>query len=286
MIVGETSKYFKTNRGLNLFLSDIRRIPLLSVQEEEDLVLEAKKGSMAAKDKLISGNLRFIYSLAKIYARTDEELMDYVDEGVIGLEEALKAFDPTRGYKFITYGVWYIRRSMNYYLMTMRDSVSRSAPVGQMAKKVDVIRQKYFAENGRLPNEEEIKHILKESFNIAPKNDEYLFDNSTVSINEEMSDDYSVEESSEYNEITASKNEYEDEIEREDTNSELEAALSVLTPEEADIVRMRFGVGIYSDRPRSDEEISDKYHVNASRINRIVENSLEYVRQNYEKRAV
>ena len=84
MIVGDTSKYFKTGRCLNIFLADIRKIPLLTIQEEEELVLRAKAGDSASRDKLINGNLRFIYSIAKIYARTEEELTDYMDEGVIG----------------------------------------------------------------------------------------------------------------------------------------------------------------------------------------------------------
>ena len=68
MIVGDTSKYFKTGKCLNIFLTDIRKIPLLTIQEEEELVIKAKAGDSAARDKLISGNLRFIYSIAKIYA--------------------------------------------------------------------------------------------------------------------------------------------------------------------------------------------------------------------------
>ena len=66
MIVGETSKYFRTSKCLNVFLTDMRKLPLLSVQEEEELVLKAKAGDKEAKDRLINGNLRFIYSIAKI----------------------------------------------------------------------------------------------------------------------------------------------------------------------------------------------------------------------------
>lgn len=269
-----------------MFVTDMRRLPLLSIQEEEELVIKAKKGDMAAKDRLINGNLRFIFSLAKIYARNEEEVLDYVNEGVIGLEDSLKAFDPTRGYKFFTYGVWYIRRQMNYFLMTERDTVSRSAPVGQLSKKVDRIKQKYYAENGRVPSKDEVKRILKESFNIEPKNEEFFNDNTTMSIDDEVTDDFSVENSAAYNEITACRNDYEDEMDRDETNYELEAILSVLTKSEADILRMKYGIGEYEGHPRSDEEIAQKYHVTAPKIGKIINQIMDYLRQNSEKKAV
>lgn len=286
MIVGDTLKYFRPNRCLNMFVTDMRRLPMLSVQEEEELVLKAKAGDMEAKDKLINGNLRFIFSLAKIYARNEDEVLDYVNEGVIGLEESLKAFDPTRGYKFFTYGVWYIRRQMNYHLMTERDTVSRSAPVGQMAKKAEKIRQKYYAETGRVPSKEEVKRLLKENFNIEPKNDEFFNDNSTVSIDEEVTDDFSVENSAAYNEVTACRNDYEVQIERDNTRHELEVVLSVLTDAEADILKMKYGVDDYEGHPCSDEEIAQKYHITVSKVGKIINQIMDFVRQNNKKKAV
>ena len=286
MIVGDTLKYFKPNRCLNMFVTDMRRLPLLSIQEEEELMLKAKAGDMSAKDKLINGNLRFIFSLAKIYARSEEEVLDYVNEGVLGLEESLKAFDPTRGYKFFTYGVWYIRRQMNYYLMTERDTVSRSAPVGQTAKKVDKIKQRYYAEHGSIPSKEEIKKLLKETFNIEPKNDEFFNDNSTVSIDEEVTDDFSVENSAAFNEITSCMNDYEVKIEREESSHELDVVLSLLNEEEADILKMKYGVYEYENHPCSDEEIAQKYHITVSRVGKIINQIMEYVRQNSKKKAV
>ena len=165
-------KFFKSNDILNLFLADVRKHPVLSIDEEEEIVERYRNGDERAKDELIVGNLRFIYSIAKIYARNESEVMDYVNEGVIGLEMALKKYDPSKGYKFITYGVWYIRREMNYYLLTKRDLVSHSAQVGNITKKSDAFRQRYYAENGRMPTNDEIRESLKESFNISVSKDE------------------------------------------------------------------------------------------------------------------
>ena len=153
-------KYFRSNDVLNSFLADVRRYPVPSVQEEEELFEQYRNGNEFAKDRLILGNLRFIYALAKIYARNETEVVDYVDEGVIGLMKALEEFDPDRGYKFITYGVWYIRRQMNYYMLTKRDMVSHSSQVGNINKKSETFRQKYYAEFGRTPTNEEVKQAL------------------------------------------------------------------------------------------------------------------------------
>ena len=122
-------KYFKNSDALNSFLADVRKHPVPTIQQEEELFDRYYAGDESAKDELIVGNLRFVYSLAKIYARNEAEVIDYVNEGVIGLLIALEDYDRTKGYKFITYGVWYIRRQMNYYLLTQRDMISHSAQV-------------------------------------------------------------------------------------------------------------------------------------------------------------
>ena len=226
-------KFFKSNDILNLFLADVRKHPVPSIDEEEEIVERYRNGDERAKDELIVGNLRFIYSIAKIYARNESEVMDYVNEGVIGLETALKMYDPSRGYKFITYGVWYIRRQMNYYLLTKRDLISHSAQVGNITKKSDVFRH----ESG------------------------------ISSIDEDLSEDYTVEESSEFNERTSSVNEYEEESEKEYNLAVLKRCLSVLPEKTAEIVKMRYGIGY--DRPWTPDEISDYFGINPERVDKI-----------------
>lgn len=278
MVIGDTSKFFKTNKCTNIFLSELRKIPLLTVDEEEELMLKAKNGDKEAKNALTCGNIRFIYSLAKVYARDEDELMDYVNEGFIGLDKALEKFDPTLGYKFFTYGVWYIRREMNYYLMTKRDMVSRSAQIGQMSKKIDMVRQRYYAENGGSPSDDEIKSILKDTFDVEAKDVDAFVDSSFISIDDDVTDDYSVENSSIYNNATACFNDYEEEAERDDRTTEINGYLSVLNDNERDIVNMRFGTGGY-ERPCSDEEICEKYHISPPTLKKVVEGSLDKIRR-------
>ncbi len=270
-------KYFRSNDVLNSFLADVRRYPVPSVQEEEELFEQYRNGNEFAKDRLILGNLRFIYALAKIYARNETEVVDYVDEGVIGLMKALEEFDPDRGYKFITYGVWYIRRQMNYYMLTKRDMVSHSSQVGNINKKSEAFRQKYFAEFGRTPTNDEIKQALLENFNISVSKDDDLFETALSSIDEDLSEDYTVEESSDFNEKTASVNDYEEEAENDYLKEVLKEYLSVLPEKAADVVKMRYGVDY--DRQYSDTEIADKYGMSVEQVEKLCSYAIAKMRK-------
>lgn len=279
-----TCKYFTSNAVLNSFLNEIRKYPVPSVQEEEELFDRYRNGDERARDLLIVGHLRFVYSLAKIYARNESEVTDYVNEGVYGLLLALDDFDPTKGYKFITYGVWYIRRQMNYYMLTKRDMVSHSAQIGNINRKSDAYRQKYFAEFGKMPTNEEVMDVLKNSFNINVSKAEDLFETGVSSIDEDVCEDYTLENTSEYNEVTASVNEYETESEREYNMEILKEYLSALPEKAADIIKMRFGVGY--ERPYTDEEIGEKYGIDPERIDGICGYAISTMRKVPVKRAI
>lgn len=262
-------KYFRSSELLNMFLADVRKYDIPTVDEEEALYAQYKAGDIDAKHKLIVKNLRFVYSVAKVYARDESEVLDYVNEGVIGLEKALEEFDPTKGYKFLTCGVWYIRRQMNYYMLTKRDLISHSAQVGNVTKKSDVIRQKHFAEFGSLPSDEEVMNILKENFNIKVSKIEDLYDPGISSIDEDVSDDYTVEETNEYNTATASYNDYEAEADREYYADMVNSLLEFLPEKTAKIVRLKYGVG--EERAYSSEEIGRMMNIAPERIDGICE---------------
>lgn len=270
-------KFFKSSDILNSFLADVRKHPVPTVQQEEELFERYHNGDDSARDELIVGNLRFVYSLAKIYARNESEVIDYVNEGVIGLMTALNEYDPSKGYKFITYGVWYIRRQMNYYLLTKRDMISHSAQVGNITKKSDRIRQKYYAENGRIPSDEEVKEILKHSFNITVTKNDDLSEIGLTSIDEDVKDDYTVEETSDFNEQTASFNAYEEEAENDYRREVINSYLSLLSEKTADILKMKYGIDY--DRSYADDEIGDKYGIDPERIDGICEYAISVMRK-------
>jgi RNA polymerase primary sigma factor len=279
MLIGNNKyKYFNGNRCLSLFLTDIRKIPLATVDEEEELVTSYKEGDQSAKNRLIEANLRFIYSVAKVYSRNEEEVLDYVNEGVIGLETALERFDPSKGYKFLTYGVWYIRRQMNTFLLTKRKTISNSAPVAHVQKKMDSVKQKTYAETGTVLSDVEALDIVKQSYDVKVKDERVLSTITMSYIDEPVSDDYTVEESDRFTEHTASDNQYNERVEREYQDQLINYYLSHLSEKERDIVKMRYGIGPYRGREISKEEISVKHNVSPERVDRICDAAFARIR--------
>lgn len=97
---------------ISLYMKDLKKIPLLTVEEEKDLAEKASKGSIAAKNKLVKSNLRFVITIAKSYQGHGLDLADLISEGNLGLINAVDHFDVTKGYRFISYAVWWIRQSI------------------------------------------------------------------------------------------------------------------------------------------------------------------------------
>lgn len=97
---------------ISLYMKDLKKIPLLTVEEEKDLAEKASKGSVAAKNKLVKSNLRFVITIAKSYQGHGLDLADLISEGNLGLINAVDHFDVTKGYRFISYAVWWIRQSI------------------------------------------------------------------------------------------------------------------------------------------------------------------------------
>ena len=189
-------KYFGYSDNLSMFLSDMRQYTVPTAEEENELIVSYKSGNEDAGRELICRHLRFLYSLAKIYARNEDEVIDYVNEGAIGFKTALDKFNPELGYKFITYSVWYVTRNM----------VNRANNT-KIGNKAEVVKQKFYSEHGREPSNEEVMEIIKNEYGIDIKDESDIYDVNISSINEEIDDDYTVEDNQDFNSRTASINE-------------------------------------------------------------------------------
>ena len=108
----KVAKGYNGNRSLDLYLHEINKTPLLTREEEQSLARSIKKGSQKALDQLVRANLRFVVSIAKQYANQGLSLEDLINDGNVGLIKAAHRFDEERGYKFISYAVWWIRQAM------------------------------------------------------------------------------------------------------------------------------------------------------------------------------
>ena len=270
-------KFYSGNDTLNKYLSDIRKYKVLTPEEEVELFERIGDGDESAKARIVESNQRFVYSLAKIYSKNDDEVLDYVNEGNIGLMTAIDTFDVTKGMKFITYSVWYIRRSMNYYLSTMNSLVAKSNNM-KYGKKIEYIKQECMCKNGYEPTYDEIVDMMKEKYNLDIKDICDVYDLNISSINQQLDDDYTIEDNSEFNEVTSSVNAYETESDKTYNNELVGNILSTLTEKQQDIIRMSFGIGY--DRSFTAEEIGDKYEMDEMTVNQLKNNIIKYLKQN------
>lgn len=270
-------KFYSGNDTLNKYLSDIRKYKVLTPEEEVELFERIGDGDESAKARIVESNQRFVYSLAKIYSKNDDEVLDYVNEGNIGLMTAIDTFDVTKGMKFITYSVWYIRRSMNYYLSTMNSLVAKSNNM-KYGKKIEYIKQECMCKNGYEPTYDEIVDMMKEKYNLDIKDICDVYDLNISSINQQLDDDYTIEDNSEFNEVTSSVNAYETETDKTYNNELVGNILSTLTEKQQDIIRMSFGIGY--ERSFTAEEIGDKYEMDEMTVNQLKNNIIKYLKQN------
>lgn len=275
-------KFIQGTDVINSYLKTVRRYDVLSDSEEKELFKRYSEGDLSARDQIILSNQRFLYSQAKIYAKNEEDIMDYVSEGNIGMLEAFDEFDYTKGFKFITFAVWYIKRAMNGFMTTQRDSIvkSNSAKYG---KKVEKIKNEFYLKNCRYPYPDEIAELLLEKYDIEVVNLIDLYDLNISSINDDVDNEVSVEEVSDFALQTASYNDFDNN--EENSNDDLidglsKNLLSVLSARYKDIVCKYFGIG--GDK-YSIFELSMEYQLPENSVKKIIDKAIQYMRQEYNK---
>ena len=276
-------KFMEGTEGLNSYLTVLRKYDSLTAEEERDLFERYQKnGDMKARELIYLHNQRFIYSNAKIYARDSEEVMDYVNEGNIALSEAIDKFDLSLGNKFITFAVWYIRRAMNYYLINTRDCITKTNGM-KLFKKTDKIAQKFYSENGREPTLEEIRDILEKEYKIKINDLSDLYDLNLSSISSEIDSEFTVEDTGEFTQKTATYNLYDDESEREYSkelaSKMLSKLLKVLANDKTSLDIIKKGYGIGYDKPYSMVELAEEYGMSCEDMEAQINKIIMYVRQ-------
>jgi len=278
MLSGTTSKvkFFDQTDNLKEFIAFLRKNEPFTIDEEISAFERYHKGDENAFNEIILRNQRYIYSLAKEYARNEGEVMDYVNEGNIGLIEALKRFDYTKGFKFITFAVWYIRRSMNAYLMNERDMLTKSNNA-KLGKKLDKIKSEFYAVNGRFPSIEEIKTILRDKYNIEIKDDSDLYDIELTSINSKVDDDYTVEDSDLFNDKTSTENNYKKTEYDEYIKTLVSKILDIIPAEHKELVKKVYNIG-YPNYTL--QMVCDEYNMDEETLKVFLEERVfSYIRQ-------
>ncbi len=263
-----------TNResaSLDKYLQEIGREELISVEEEVELAQRIRKGDQEALEKLTRANLRFVVSVAKQYQNQGLSLPDLINEGNLGLIKAAEKFDETRGFKFISYAVWWIRQSILQALAEQSRIVR--LPLNQVGSlnKINKALQKFEQDNERLPSPDELADILE-----IPR--DKIADTLRVS-GRHVSVDAPFVDGEDNNLLDVLVNNDSPNADRglvnESLNKEIERALSTLTERERDIVKDFFGIGT---QEMTLEEIGEKFGLTRERVRQIKEKAIRRLR--------
>ena len=260
-----------TNRetaSLDKYLQEIGKVDLISADEEVELAQRIKAGDKIALERLTKANLRFVVSVAKQYQNQGLTLPDLINEGNMGLFKAAQRFDETRGFKFISYAVWWIRQSILQALAEqsriVRLPLNKIGSINKINKMYAYLEQTH----ERVPSAEEIAKELDMSVNDVKE--------SMKNSGRHISMDAPLvegEDSNLYDVLRSGESPNPDkELMHESLKTEIERALETLTPREADVIRLYFGLG--ENYPMTLEEIGETFELTRERVRQIKEKAI------------
>ena len=262
-----------TNRDelLNSYFKDLRKTTPLTHEEEINLSARIKNGDQEALNKLVVSNLRFVVTVAKQYQHQGLDLTDLIQCGNEGLIKAARLYDGTKGCKFISYAVWWIRQSIVGAIYKVSHTIKFSISHVIKQHKIKKIVSKLEAKLGRTPTIEEIADNIELSE--SQINDIFLYDKDVVSTDDSTGlEDITVGD-------TIYGNDYPDEeIDKDSITEEIGTIISRLGDREQDIIRMFFGISV---KELTLEEIGEKFGTIAERIRQMKEDALIKLRNRY-----
>jgi RNA polymerase primary sigma factor len=259
----------KEKSSIDIYLREISRIPLMTAEEEREVARRAKDGDSKAIDELVSANLRFVVSVARKYMHQGMSLEDLINEGNVGLVTAAHRFDVDRGYKFISYAVWWIRQailqSLSHHSRIVRVPLNRSNVVYKTGRAARELEQ----DLGREPTPEEIaEHLdmpleeVREARNIATAH--VSLDNTIFDENDDNSRMSNLEDETA---VTPDYLTYEGTL-----GEDLGRALETLTDREREILVMYYGLN--GEEPITLEEIGKRIGLTRERIRQIKDKAI------------
>lgn len=265
-----------TNRddlSLKLYFKDIYKYPILSLEEEQKLFEEANNGDNNALQKVIQSNLRFVITVAKQYQGQGISLVDLINEGNIGLCIAAKKFDNTRGFKFISYAVWWIRQSILQAIYNTSRTIRYPITYISKLTKVNKTISKLESEYNRPPTLKELSKNLNVSEDEI--NDVLLNTNSCSSMDIQIGDD---DNSTTIGDLLSNGETADQNLMFDSNKFKIRQILSKLKNREADIIRMYYGI---DSQELSLEEIGTRFGMTGERIRQLKEEILNKLFTNY-----
>lgn len=264
----------RESKSLEKYLQDVSKEEMITAEEEVELAIKIQSGDERALNRLVRANLRFVISVAKQYQNTGLTLEDLINEGNLGLIEAAKRYDHTKGFKFISYAVWWIRQSILKAAAdnsrTIRLPHNRLGEIQKISKASNEFEQK----NERTPTADELSDLTE--MDVSKVEMSLKMSKKQVSIDAPMSNDddnnslVSVLENSDTPDPT-------DNLLQESLSQDLERTLSYLKGMEAEVIRLFYGLGGTSEMTL--EEIGNTFGLTRERIRQIKERGLRRLRR-------
>ncbi len=262
----------RESQSLDKYLQDISKVDLLTPEQEIELAIRIKKGDQRAMEILTKANLRFVVSVAKQYQNQGLSLGDLINEGNLGLIKAAKRFDETRGFKFISYAVWWIRQSILQALAEqsriVRLPLNRIGAINKIGKAYSSLKQEYERE----PSPEELANELQ--MDLDEISDTLKLSGKQISMDAPffLGEENSLLDVIENNQQPAPDNE----LITESLKVEIKNVLSALPEREAEVIRLYFGIDV--DYSMTLEEIGEKFNLTRERVRQIKEKAIRRLR--------
>ncbi|MEO8405795.1 MAG: RNA polymerase sigma factor RpoD/SigA [Chitinophagaceae bacterium] len=261
--------------SLEKYLLEIGRVALIAPDEEVNLAARIRKGDKIALDRLVKGNLRFVVSVAKQFQGQGLSLSDLINEGNIGLMKAAEKFDDTRGFRFISFAVWWIRQSVLQALAnhsrTIRLPLNKVVLNGRIQRSHAILEQ----ELGRAPSSEELAEMM--NVDLEEITSSFAINNRPVSLDNPMSED----EDGTLIDVLVNPNAESTDGALQHTESlqtEINRSMGILSERQKETLCCFYGIGI--DRPLSLEDIGQKFHLTPERVRQIKDKALTKLRTN------
>lgn len=264
----------RETKSLNSYLQDVSKIDLITAQEEVELAQRIKEGDDRALEKLTTANLRFVVSVAKQYQNQGLSLSDLINEGNVGLVKAAKRFDETRGFKFISYAVWWIRQSILQaiaeHARVVRLPLNKIGEISKINKASMHLQQKY----ERMPTPLEIAQEL----DIAVHKVRTSLKNSSRNISMDAPFREGENDNNLYDVVSSNETPNPDgQLIQESLRTEIDRALNTLNPREKDVVRLNFG--LHDGSAMTLQEIGDTFDLTRERVRQIREKAIRRLRK-------
>jgi RNA polymerase primary sigma factor len=264
----------RESKSLDKYLQDISKIDLITANEEVELAQKIRTGDQAALEKLTNANLRFVVSVAKQYQNQGLTLPDLINEGNVGLVKAAKRFDETRGFKFISYAVWWIRQAILQALAeqsrVVRLPLNKIGSINKIKKAFSYLEQA----NERPPSAEEIAQEL--DMTVSEVQQSIKNSGRHVSMDAPLKEG---EDSNLYDVMRSGESPRPDKgLMRQSLNTEINRALDTLSPREADVVKLYYGIG--DQQSMTLAEIGQTFDLTRERVRQIREKAIRKLRHN------